>query len=85
MKKAFYFILGLSLVILTSATTSSVITVKPAPPKQFFVKNFSDVYDCEAVGVFIREQIKKGWILKAVEASNKGQYSSTWVVVMEKY
>ena len=40
MKKAFYFILGVSLIVLTSATTVSVMTVKPANPKYIVVKSF---------------------------------------------
>ena len=85
MKKAFYFILGIALVILTSATTVSVMTVKPAQPKQFMVKNFISELDCEQVGIYIKQQMKKGWILKEVEGANHGNYASTWVVVMEKY
>jgi hypothetical protein len=85
MKQIFYFILGIALVVLTSATTVSIMTVRPAQPKQFMVKNFINETDCEQVGIYIKQQIKKGWILKEVEGANYGQYSSTWVVVMEKY
>lgn len=85
MKKAFYFILGIALVILTSATTVSVMTVKPAPPKQYMIKNFTNEPDCQNVGNYISQQMKKGWILKEVEGANDGKYESTWVVVMEKY
>jgi hypothetical protein len=85
MKQIFYFILGIALVVLTSATTVSVMTVRPAQPKQFMVKNFIHETDCEQVGIYIKQQMKKGWILKEVEGANDGQYASTWVVVMEKY
>jgi|694.fasta_scaffold27763_6 hypothetical protein len=85
MKQAFYFILGIALVVLTSATTVSVMTVKPAQPKQFMVKNFINESDCEQVGIYIKQQMKKGWILKEVEGANNGEFASTWVVVMEKY
>ena len=85
MKQAFYFILGIALVILTSATTVSVMTVKPAQPKLFMVKTFIYKQDSKEIGIFIKEQMKKGWILKEVEGANDGQYASTWVVVVEKY
>lgn len=85
MKKAFYFILGITLVILTSATTVSVMTVKPAQPKLFMVKYFTYEQNSEEIAIFIRKQMKKGWILKEVEGSNDSQYASTWVVVLEKY
>ena len=49
MKKAFYFILGIALVILTSATTVSVMTVKPAPPKLFTVKSFGYESDSDRI------------------------------------
>lgn len=85
MKQAFYFILGIALVILTSATTVSVMTVKPVQPKLFMVKTFVYKSDSKEIGIFIKEQMKKGWILKEVEGANDGQYKSTWVVVLEKY
>lgn len=85
MKQAFYFMLGIALVILTSAGTVSVMTVKPAQPKLFMVKTFIYKQDSKEIGIFIKEQMKKGWILKEVEGANDGQYASTWVVVLEKY
>jgi hypothetical protein len=85
MKKAFYLILGIALVVLTSATTVNIMTVKPAPPKLYMVKTFTKEYSCENVGNYISQQMKKGWILKEVEGANDGQSYSTWVVVMEKY
>ena len=85
MKNTFYFMLGITLVILTSATTISVMTVKPVQPKLFMVKTFSYQEDSDGIGIFIKEQMKKGWILKEVEGTNDGKYASTWVVVLEKY
>lgn len=85
MKKAFYFMLGIALVILTSATTVSVMTVKPAKPKSTLVKSFWSEGDSENVAEYIKNQIKSGYILKSVEGANDGQYMSTWIVVMEKY
>lgn len=85
MKNAFYILLGIAIIILTSATTVSVMTVKPAVPKLFMVKDFT--YESNSVNVasYIRDQMKKGWILKEVEGANNGEYASTWIVVMERY
>ena len=85
MKKAFYFLLGISLIVLTSAGTVSVMTVKPATPKHFIVKSFRIESDSEDVAKYIKVQMKQGWILKEVEGANYNQEHSTWVVIMEKY
>jgi hypothetical protein len=85
MKKAFYFILGVSLIILTSATTVSVMTVKPETPKQFIIKSFIYEADSEDVAKYIKVQMKQGWILKSVEGANYSRDYSCWIVVMEKY
>jgi len=85
MKNAFYFILGIALVVLTSAATVSVMTVKPAPPKLYTITHFDAEIDSEIVANYISQQMKKGWILKEVEGANKGIDHSTWIVVMEKY
>jgi hypothetical protein len=85
MKNIFYILLGVALVILTSATTVSVMTVKPAQPKVFIVKSFTYETNSGNVARYIKDQMKKGWILKEVEGANDGEFASTWVVVMEKY
>jgi hypothetical protein len=85
MKNIFYILLGVALVILTSATTVSVMTVKPAQPKVFIVKSFTYETNSGNVHRYIKYQMKKGWILKEVEGANDGEFASTWVVVMEKY
>jgi hypothetical protein len=84
MKKSFYFILGIALVILTSATTVSVMTVKPATPKYFIVKSFEGESYSEIQADYIREMMKKGWILKSQSLSGR-QYTLNGIVVMEKY
>jgi len=85
MKNIFYILLGVALVILTSATTVSVMTIKPAQPKVFIVKSFTYETNSGNVARYIKDQMKKGWILKEVEGANDGEFASTWVVVMEKY
>lgn len=85
MKKAFYFILGIALVILTSATTVSVMTVRPEKPKLTMVEHFKNQTDAKEVSEYIHNMIKSGWQLKEFHGANDGQYHSTWIVVMEKY
>jgi hypothetical protein len=85
MKNIFYILLGVALIVLTSVTTVSVMTVKPAQSKFFIVKSFTYETNSSAVARYINEQMKKGWILKEVEGANDGEFASTWVVVMEKY
>ena len=77
-------VLGIALVILTSATTVSVMTVKPATPKYFIVKEFNDADFGDVQAEYIEKMIKKGWILKSQSLGGK-QYHIYGIVVMEKY
>ena len=77
--------LGITLIMLTSATTASIMTVKPLKPKLTLVKSFLLESDSEQVAEYIKNQIKNGYILKSVEGANDGRYYSTWIVIMEKY
>ena len=82
MKNLFYFIAGVLFITLISATTVSIMTVKPALPKSTIV--FSDDYrEDEFIGK-IKTYIKQGYIVKSISGSGK-QYTDTWIVVMEKY
>jgi len=85
MKNLFYFTLGIILITLVSATTVSIMTVKPSTPKTFIVKYFYSESDAGNVSKFIMGKMKEGWILKQVSGTNDGEYYSTWIVVMEKY
>lgn len=85
MKNIFYFLLGLLLVVLTSATTVSVMTVKPETPKHYIIKSFPNEVGSDDVADFIKSNVTKGWILKSVSAANYGTMNSCWVVVLEKY
>lgn len=78
MKNVFYFMLGIALVILTSATTVSVMTIKPQKPKQVAVINTSSLY----VRDITYSYIKKGFQIQIVTAPNP---NGNLVVVMEKY
>ena len=85
MKNITNIILGLLLVVLISATTTDIMTVKPEKPISTKVKYFSDQYDASEVSFYIETQINKGWIVKEVEGANDGKDYSTWIVVLEKY
>lgn len=76
--------LGIALIILTSATTVSVMTVKPATPKYFVVKEFTNADYNDEQAKYIKKMIKKGWILKSQSLGGK-QYAVYGIVVMEKY
>lgn len=81
MKNVFYFILGVCLIILTSATTASVMTVKPAKPKSVVIFSTSDgMYDIQD---FIKKKSKLGYVVKSVAGTS--QYGMSWMIVMEKY
>lgn len=76
MKNTFYFILGICLIVLTSATTVSVMTVKPATPKQTIV--FYE-YSTQDIPKRTYPYLRKGYVLKAIYGD---RYQ---IVVMEKY
>lgn len=72
-------ILVLALMILVSATTVSVMTVKPATPKEVFV----DWYSLStSLNSNIREKAKQGFIVKSVTANSQ---KSEYILGMEKY
>jgi hypothetical protein len=85
MKNITNIILGFLMVVLISATTVNIMTVKPAKPRYTQVKCFTLEYNAENVANYIETKINRGWILKDVEAANDSQSSSTWIVVVEKY
>jgi hypothetical protein len=85
MKNITNIILGVLLVVLISATTANIMTIKPAKPRYTQIKYFYKEYDAENVSIYIKSKIKKGWILKEVEGANDTQTYSTWIVIMEKY
>lgn len=65
--------------IAISATTVSVMTVKPAQPKNILVKQFKYV---ESSQQYILNGYSKGYILKHIYING---HSSDVLVVMEKY
>jgi hypothetical protein len=81
MKKTIYFIAGILFTALISATTVSVMTVKPDKPKITVV-----ITTAEGSSDFrnkIYNYIKQGYVVKSVAGTS--QYGYSWVAVMEKY
>ena len=79
MKNAFYFILGVCLIVLTSATTVSVMKVEPAKPKSVICfYEYQELHVAEK----IREYASRGYIVKSCNSAGS---SRRWIVIMEKY
>ena len=79
MKNAFYFILGVCLIVLTSATTVSVMKVEPTKPKSVIC--FYEYQEIQAVER-IRECVLRGYIVKSCNGAGS---TGRWIVIMEKY
>lgn len=77
MKHLFYLVLGVFIVILTSATTISVMTVKPATPKATIIVGG---WTTSELNENIKPWIKKGYVAKDLTAGDGGRF-----VILEKY
>ena len=71
----FLFVIGM---ILTSATTVSVMTIRPDKPKSIVVDTMNRI----DVQNFTYKYFKKGYVIKIVTAPNE---VGNCIVVMEKY
>lgn len=69
------------IVLLTSATTASLITVKPALPISVVVSQPMSEHD---VYLYTHQYIKRGYIVKSIFRSGGESYGSC-MVIMEKY
>lgn len=78
-------LLILGIIVLTSFTAVTVVTSKPATPKGVIVKCFYSVPNSRSVGDYVRNMVKKQWIVKSVSGANYDVNTSTWIVVLEKY
>jgi hypothetical protein len=79
MKTLIYFIAGVLFVTLISATTVSVMTVKPATPKStvVFYKTWGD--ELKTMNK-IQQYVKEGYIYRAsIETDTRA------IIIMEKY
>jgi hypothetical protein len=82
MKNVSYFLLGIALVVLTSATTVSVMTVKPATPKSTIC--FTTKY--QSVSSEIISYSTRGYSVKFISGITDRYEGQNFVtVVMEKY
>ena len=66
--------------ILTSTTTATIMTVKPATPKSiitFSCENYRDIQ------ININKYVKNGYVIKTIAAN--GDYHKLYFIVMEKY
>lgn len=82
MKNLFGIFIVLMFIILTSATTATIMQVQPTTPKQTVIVKVSGEYLVETTKPYIR----KGYIIKLITGT--GGYSrldAEWVVVFEKY
>lgn len=76
------FMLALFLIIGTSATTISVMTVKPAVPKSTIIKSFTQMFKVHnTVEQFTNFYVKKGYVIKSIISVDKG----SMIVILEKY
>ena len=78
MKNAIYLALFIIGMILTSATTVSVMTIRPDKPKSIVVDTMNRI----DVQNFTYKYFKKGYVIKIVTAPNE---VGNCIVVMEKY
>lgn len=85
MKNSINIILGILLVVLISATTADIVSVKPVKPSYTRVKYFTQESDASEVSFYVETQISNGWILKELEGTNDSEEYSSWIVVLEKY
>lgn len=79
MKNLYFLILGVVMMIAISATTVSVMTVKPATPKNVLVKVLNLSFD---VDDYVLDGYRRGYILKEIYINSQ---STRYIVVMERY
>jgi len=79
MKNLIYFIAGVLFITLISATTVSIMTVKPQTPKSTLVF----MVNSHKAPELIKGYIKQGYIVKALSISDYADFQA--LVVMEKY
>lgn len=80
MKNTIYLILFVIGMILTSTTTATIMTVKPAVPNSIITFSCENHRDMQ---ININKYVKNGYIIKIIAAN--GDYHKTYFVVMEKY
>lgn len=81
-QKLLYFALGLLSCVGISATTVSVMTVKPQHPKTVVVKIGRGADETKSI---ILNGVRDGYILKSCSGTETTHTRSEWVIVMERY
>ena len=85
MKNLFYFIAGVLFITLISATTVSVMTVKPQTPKSTIVKPIRAMFGIENdIADYVKSMVKQGYVVKSIAIIDDESWSKG-VIVMEKY
>ena len=80
MKNVIYLILFVIGMILTSATTATIMTVKPAIPKSVITFSCENHRDMQ---INIDKYVKNGYVIKTVVAN--GDDYKLYFVIMEKF
>jgi len=62
------------MIVLTSATTASILTIKPETPKAVFVKEYRMESDVVAA---VRKYTKAGYIVKSCNGAGSGVLNAT--------
>ena len=85
MKNLFYFIAGVFFVTLISASTISVMTVKPQTPKLTIVKPIRAMFGIENdIADYVKSMVKQGYVVKSIAIIDDESWSKG-VIVVEKY
>lgn len=78
------FLLGVFVAISIAATTTNLMTVVPATPKEVTIETFTNGYNIQDdVKNHITAMTKKGYLLKSMMMTNESPQRA--IVVMEKY
>lgn len=70
------FLLGIFVAISFAATSTQLLTVKPATPKQIYIQEFSSYSELNYI---IQQKHKEGYIVKEITMKYSG------CIIMEKY
>lgn len=80
------FLLGIFVATTLAFNTTELLTVRPATPKSVLVKPFWGSFGIqEDITDYIKENVRKGYILKELCLDSEENGYQRGVVVMEKY
>ena len=91
MKNLIYFLIGVFLILLTSATTAGLMTVKPAKPRYTIIKHI-EADDCrwgesvdDIINKYVKPKLRSGWQLKSITGGIGSNHDESWIIILEKY